>query len=212
MKAIVAGPTGLVGLELVKGLLVDPEFTSVTVFSRRPLSITDEKLVTVIGELGQLASHSQELKGDVYFSCLGTTIKTAGSQDNFRKVDYHGVVSLGRIAFTHKAKKLIVVSASGADANSKIFYSRVKGETEKALKDLGLHSLVILRPGLLLGDREEKRTAEKMSIRAFSVFRHIVPEKVSRSLGTDVKLLVQRMIREAKSESPGLHIIEAKDI
>src|SRR6478672_9521313 len=128
MKAIVAGATGLVGSELVKELLADPSFKEIIVYSRKALAMNDDRLKVIIGELGQMSSHRDELKGDIYFSCLGTTIKTAGSQESFRKVDFHGVVSFGRIAFTHKAKKMIVVSASGADSQSKIFYSRVKGD------------------------------------------------------------------------------------
>jgi uncharacterized protein YbjT (DUF2867 family) len=211
MIAIVAGATGLVGSELVKELLTDADFTRIIVYSRKPLTLSDARLTVIQGELGELSSHRDELKGDVYFSCLGTTIKTAGSQDNFRKVDFHAVVSFGRISFSHKAR-MIVVSASGANSQSKIFYNKVKGETEKALKDLGLSSLVIFRPGLLIGQREEKRTAEKISIRAFGLLKHIIPVKVSRAIGTDVSTLVKHMLAEAKSGNSGLHIIEAKEI
>lgn len=212
MKAIVAGATGLVGNELVKELLADPEFTSIIVYSRKPLALNDPRLVVIQGELNEMSSHREELKGDVYFSCLGTTIKTAGSQENFRKVDFHAVVTFGRLAFSHKARKMIVVSASGANSQSKIFYSKVKGETEKALKDIGLSSLVIFRPGLLLGQREEKRTAEKISIKTFGLLKHVIPQKLSKSLGTDVGKLVQHMILEAKSEKSGLSVIEAAEI
>ncbi len=212
MKAIVAGATGLVGSELVKILLEDPDYSEVVVYSRRPLSSGNPKLKYVQGELGAMNEHSDELKGDVYFCCLGTTIKTAGSQDNFRKVDFHGVVSFGRLAFNHKAKKFLVVSASGAHSQSKFFYPRVKGEAEKALKDLKLSSLVIFRPGLLVGDREEKRTGEKIGISSFRILRHIMPTKLSKTIGTEVTHLTRRMLEESKSGNPGLQIIEAKEI
>lgn len=212
MKAIVAGATGLVGSELVKALLANIDVKEVIAYSRRPLPFNDPRLKVVLGELSEMSAHRDELKGDIYFSCLGTTIKTAGSKEDFRKVDFHAVVSFGRIAFSHKAKKLIVVSASGARSQSKIFYSRVKGEAEKALKDLGLSALFILRPGLLIGERVEKRTVEKLSIKVFGLLRHVIPQKVGRSLGTDVNLLVSRMINISKSEETGLHFIEAADI
>ncbi len=212
MIAIVAGATGLVGSELVKALLTDSDFTRIIVYSRKPLTLSDERLTVIQGELGELSSHRDELKGDVYFSCLGTTIKTAGSQENFRKVDFHSVVSFGRVAFSHKAKKLIVVSASGANSQSKIFYSKVKGETEKSLKDIGLSSLVLLRPGLLIGQRDEKRTAEKISIKAFGLLKHVIPTKLSKAMGTDVRILVGHMIAEAKSDKSGIKIIEAVEI
>ncbi len=212
MKAIVAGATGLVGSELVKLLLEDPEYSEVVVYTRRALSLENSRLKQVQGELGAMNEHRDELKGDVYFCCLGTTIKTAGSQDNFRKVDFHGVVSFGRLAFTHKAKKFLVVSASGAHSQSKLFYPRVKGEAEKALKDLKLNSLVIFRPGLLVGDRAEKRTGEKIGISSFRVLRHIMPKKLSSSIGTEVSQLTKRMLEESKAASAGLHILEAKEI
>lgn len=212
MIAIVIGATGLVGSELLKELLSDTSFHKIIVYSRKPLSVSDDKLIHVQGELGEMSSHREKLQGDIYFSCLGTTIKTAGSQENFRKVDFHAVVSFGRIAFSHKAKKMIVVSASGASSQSKIFYSRVKGEAEKSLKDLGLASLVIFRPGLLIGERAEKRTAERLSIKTFGLLKHVIPVKLSRSLGTEVSVLVKHMVSEAKSENSGVQIIEARDI
>lgn len=212
MKAILAGATGLVGSELLKLLLDDPYFTEVVVYARRAPATENAKLRFIQGELGAMNNHRDELKGDVYFCCLGTTIKTAGSQENFRKVDFHGVVSFGRLAFTHKAKKLLVVSSSGAHSQSKIFYSRVKGEAEKALKDLKLNSLAIFRPGLLVGEREEKRTGEKIGISSFRILRHVLPKGFAKSMGTEVSLLTKKMIDEAKAETSGLHIIEARDI
>ena len=212
MKAIVTGATGLVGKELVKLLLGDDEFREVVVYVRRPYDLSHEKLRVVQGELSEMSSKRDELRGDVYFSCLGTTIKTAGSQENFRKVDFFGVMSFARIAFNFKAQKFIVISASGAHSQSKIFYNRVKGETEKALKDIGFPSLVIFRPGLLIGDRSEKRTGEKIAITTFSFLRHVLPEKMERKMATSVNVLANHMIREAKSESSGLRIIESQDI
>ncbi len=212
MKAILVGATGLVGSELLKLLVADPDFSEVIVYGRRAPASEHAKIHFIQGELGAMNNHRDELKGDVYFCCLGTTIKSAGSQENFRKVDFHGVVSFGRLAFAHKAKKLLVVSASGAHSQSKMFYSRVKGEAEKALKDLKLRSFVIFRPGLLVGEREEKRTGEKIGISSFRVFRHLMTKGLAKSIGTEVSLLTQRMLTEAKSESTGLHIIDARDI
>lgn len=212
MKAIVAGATGLVGSELVKKLLEDNTFKQIVVYARKTPQIEDSRLTVVLGELSEINAHRDVLKGDVYFCCLGTTIKTAGSQENFRKVDFHGVVSFGRLAFTHKASKFLVISANGAHSQSRIFYNRVKGETEKALKDIGFPSLVVYRPGLLVGNREEKRTTEKLAVKSYRILRHILPEKLTRSVATEVTSLVNRMIADAKSPAPGVQIIESRDI
>lgn len=212
MKAIVAGATGLVGTELVKKLLEDKSFSEVVIYSRKSPAIEDARLKVIKGELSEINAHREELKGDVYFCCLGTTIKSAGSQENFRKVDFHSIVSFGRLAFTHKASKFLVVSASGAHSQSKIFYSRVKGETEKALKDIGFLSLFIYRPGLLVGNREESRTTEKIAVESYRILRHILPEKITKSVATEVSGIVNRMIADAKTPATGLQIIESKDI
>lgn len=212
MKAVVTGATGLVGREVVKLLLEDKAFKEVIIYVRRPYDISHKKLKVVQGELGEMSSRRDELRGDVYFSCLGTTIKTAGSQENFRKVDFHGVMSIARIAFNFKAKKFLTISANGAHSQSRIFYNRVKGEAEKALKDIGFSSLVILRPGLLIGDREEKRTGEKFAITSYRVLRHVMTAKFRKKVATSVEVLAQRMVDEAKSDVTGLHIVEAQDI
>lgn len=212
MKVIVTGATGLVGHEVVKLLLEDEAFNEVVVYVRRPYDIHHDKLRVVQGELSELSSKRDDLRGDIYISCLGTTIKAAGSQENFRKVDFFGVMSFARIAFSHKAKKFLTISASGAHSQSKIFYNRVKGETEKALKDIGFTSLVIFRPGLLVGERTEKRTGEKFAITSFRVLRHIMPEKLERRLGTSVTVLARRIVDDAKSEDSGLQIVESQDI
>lgn len=212
MKAIVAGATGLVGMNLVKELLEDEAVSEIVVFVRKPFPLEHKKLRVVTGELSKISAFSSELKGDIYFSCLGTTIRNAGSQENFRKVDFYGIVSFGRLAFTNKAKKFLVVSASGAQSQSKIFYNRVKGETEKALKDLGFPSLMIYRPGLLVGNREEKRTTEKIAVKSYRILRHVLPEKLNRSVATEVSILVKRMITDAKNPSIGIQIIESREI
>ncbi len=212
MKAIVIGATGLVGSEVLKCLLGDPDYTQVVVYARRLPALENPRLKVVIGELNEINNHSGELQGDVYFSCLGTTIKTAGSEENFRKVDYHGVVNFGRLAASLKAKKILIVSASGAHSQSSIFYSRIKGEAEKALKDMTLQSLVIFRPGLLVGDRTEKRTMEKMGVQGFRILRHLLPLKMTKSIGTEVSVLAAHIVNEGKLAESGLKIIEAKDI
>lgn len=212
MKVILIGATGLVGAEVLKLLLEDAAFTEVTVYARKPLPVTHDKLTLVQGELAALPAHREALQGDVYVSCLGTTIKTAGSRENFRKVDFHGVMSFARIAVSSRAKKFILVSSSGADARSRVFYSRVKGETEKALKDLALKSLVIFRPGLLIGEREEKRAGEKFAIGSFRVLRFFSPKTFSRKLGTPVEALARRILEEAKGEGAGTKIIPSAEI
>lgn len=217
MIAVIIGATGLVGSLLLEKLLMDPEIHRVISISRRsiprPSGPLGGKLKEVlVSDLSELSVHQAELQGDLYFCCLGTTTKNAGSQENFRKVDYQAVVEFGKIAQAHQAKSLTVISASGANAQSLIFYNRVKGETEAALRDLHLQRLVIFRPGLLIGERKEFRMAEKIFTNLYKVLTPILPPSFQAAVATSAVVLASRMLAEGKRISPALEVIEARAI
>ena len=152
-KALLAGATGLVGRELASQLSASDEYTAVHVLLRRD--------VPELARLPKLAAHVVTFEhlptlpavDDVYIA-LGTTIKVAGSQEAFRRVDYDYVVAVARAGRAAGARRLGVVSALGADAKSSVFYNRVKGEMQATLGELGYESVVFAQPSLLLGDRE----------------------------------------------------------
>lgn len=162
-KAMVIGATGLVGELLVHSLLEHPAYSLVRVLVRRPLEPQHPKLEQHVVDWEQLESQDHLFDGiDDLYCCLGTTIKKAGSQDNFRQVDYHYPVRAATIAKQHGVSQMLVISSMGASADSRVFYSRTKGEMEDALSDIGFPSLHIFRPSLILGDRNEKRFGEQM--------------------------------------------------
>ncbi|PZD96415.1 oxidoreductase [Paenibacillus sambharensis] len=165
LHAVVAGASGLVGHELVKLLLDNKQYEQVTVLVRRRLNLTHPKLVqreTDFDRLEQLDGQRELLAGAVVYCTLGTTIKKAGSQEAFAKVDYEYPLALGRLAHQHGAANFLIVTAMGANPKSKVFYNRVKGKVERDLKALGLPSLYIFRPSLLLGKRSEFRLGERI--------------------------------------------------
>jgi uncharacterized protein YbjT (DUF2867 family) len=208
MIAVVAGATGLVGSRVLSPLLQDSAFESVIALARRPLAQTHPKLKTVlIHDLQELPAMKEELRGDVYFCCLGTTIKTAGSQEAFRRVDLDAVVEFGRIAKAHGARSFVLVSAAGSDPKSSLFYSRVKGEAEQALGLLGLHRLVIARPGLLIGDRKESRPAERAAIVATRLVSAVTPRFILDRFATPVDDLAEILVREAKITESGVKLL-----
>lgn len=195
MIAVIAGASGLVGSRVLQLLLTRDSVTRVIAVSRRPLGIVSPKLREVIvADFAELDRHAAELGGEVYFCCLGTTIKAAGSQAAFRRVDHDAVVAFGRIARQHAARAFLLVSATGASRRSLIFYNRVKGETEAALEALGLPRLVIFQPGLLIGDREEPRPGERAAIHAVRALEHVVPTSLTRRFATPVSRLADRMV------------------
>lgn len=150
--AIIAGATGLVGREILEGLLADPSVTAVHSLGRRKPVVEHPKLTAHVVDFAALPALPT---ADEVYLALGTTIKVAGSQSAFRAVDYDANLAVAMAALGASAKRAGLVSAMGADPGSKIFYSRVKGELESALAELSFEGLVIARPSLLAGNREE---------------------------------------------------------
>lgn len=168
--ALVVGATGLVGSELVRQLVQDACCAGVTVLARRPLADpalkqaeAGGKLRVIVADLDGLEEALAGETADVVYCALGTTIRTAGTREAFRKVDYEYPVRLGAWAAARGAR-MVAVSAMGASASSRIFYSRVKGEMEQALAVEGLAELHLLRPSLLLGKRGEFRLGERIAV------------------------------------------------
>lgn len=212
MIAVVIGPTGLVGAEVTRRLLEDPEVQRVVAVSRKPLAEHPKLGQVLIAGLAELPARAAELKGDIYFCCLGTTIKDAGSREAFRKVDHAAVLDFGRIAKSHNARSFAVVTAAGANPASPVFYSRVKGEVETALRQLGLTRLVIFRPGLLIGDRRSFRPAERLMIAAFRALSGLLPRYWLKRSATEVQRLAERLIVEGKQMAFGTFVISSEAI
>ena len=189
--AALAGASGLVGRSILECLLADVSVTAVHSFGRRALDRVHPKLTSHVADFTALPPFP---KVDEIYLALGTTIKTAGSQDAFRAVDFDANFAVARAALAAGARRCGLVSALGADPKSGIFYSRVKGELEEALAQLGFDALVIARPSLLAGDRrslgQPDRPLETVGMAASRVlgplipasYRPIAADKVARAL------------------------------
>jgi uncharacterized protein YbjT (DUF2867 family) len=159
--ALVAGGSGLVGGQLLRLLLQAPEYARVHALSRRPLPFDHPRMANrVVRFEASLQAQLKGLQCQDAFCCLGTTIGEAGSQAAFRAIDHDLVLEFAQLALSCGAERMVVVSAAGANAASKNFYLRVKGEMEKALEGLRFRALDILQPSLLLGQRRELRPLE----------------------------------------------------
>ncbi len=160
-KITVIGSTGLIGLQFLRSIS-EGEYEGVTAITRREItSLSDRSFIyQAIHDFSDLEKIRADLKTDVLVCALGTTIKTAGSQERFFEIDHNIPLALAKIAREEGCQTFILVSSMGANAQSKIFYSRVKGKLEVALKDVGFKRLHILRPSMLLGEREESRPGE----------------------------------------------------
>lgn len=161
-KALIVGATGLIGGYCLQALLEDPKYAEVIALVRNPLPTSHPKLRTVNTRFDNLEHALAGIEADDVFCCLGTTIKKAGSQEAFKKVDFALVFAVAELMRKKGAAQFLVISSMGADENSKVFYSRIKGEMESALEGVGYPCLHIIRPSLLLGPREDFRLAEKI--------------------------------------------------
>ncbi len=161
--ALIAGATGLVGSSLLERLLADPLYRAVRALVRRPLDIGHEKLESAVVDFDALDIEAERLAADDVFCCLGTTIKKAGSQEAFRRVDHDYVEALARLAHGQGAERFLLVSSIGADAGSGNFYLSVKGAAEDAVAGLPYGELHVFRPGLLAGQRQESRPGERLA-------------------------------------------------
>jgi uncharacterized protein YbjT (DUF2867 family) len=213
MIATLIGSTGLTGSFLVRQLLADSAITKVISISRKSLKLSNAKLTEVlVSDLAELPSIESRIRGELYFCCLGTTIKTAGSKENFEKVDHTAIVAFAKAAKAHDAKSFTLVSAMGANASSKFFYNQVKGRTENDVKALGLRSLIIFKPALLIGPRHEFRLAESIATKTLVPLSQLLPTRTQKSLITEAETLAMRMLTEGKAAPGGVHVIQAKDI
>lgn len=167
--AILLGATGLVGSALLQQLLKDSRYGRVKVFTRRRTGVVDPKLDEYIIDFDRPERWQHDVKGDVLFSALGTTIKQAGSKNAQYKVDYTYQYQFALAAALHAVPIYILVSAAYASPDSQIFYSRIKGELEKAVSELPFHAVHILKPGVLLGNRKEGRMGERISIAVLNI-------------------------------------------
>ena len=213
MIATVIGGTGLTGSLLVRKLLDAPAITKVISVARRPPEIPNAKLTEVlVRDLAELPSIESTIRGELYFCCLGTTIELAGSKENFEKVDHDAVEAFAKIANAHSARSFTLISAMLANANSMFFYNRVKGRTENDVRAVGLRSLIIFRPALLVGHRREFRLAEAIASKVLVPPSRFLTTGVRKRFITPVETLAGRMLAEGKAALAGVYVIEAKYI
>ncbi|WP_053214636.1 oxidoreductase [Pseudomonas sp. Q12-87] len=200
---LLAGATGLTGEHLLDRLLSEPTITRVLAPTRRPLA----RHPHLENPVGEPADVLPRLGGqvDIAFCCLGTTIKQAGSEQAFRAVDLDLVVAFAKRARELGARHLIVISALNADAKSSIFYNRVKGEMEAALKAQDWPQLTICRPSLLLGERVEPRLAEQLA----GPLSKLIPGKYH---GIEACQLARAMWRLALEEQDGVRVVESDEL
>ncbi len=202
--ALVVGATGLIGDLLTHQLVDSPIYSSVKVLVRKPLSWQHTRLQEVQFDF----DHPNGLitQADDIFCCLGTTIKKAGSKEAFRKVDYQYPLDIARLSLANGARQFAIVTAMGANADSSIFYNRVKGDVERDLTNLNYPTLLIFRPSLLLGNRVEQRFGERIAAGAMRLLNPLIPAKYKGIEGAKV---ANAMLLTTQQSLTGKHVFES---
>ena len=173
--AIIIGATGLVGSKLLQQLLADDAFAEVKIFVRRATGIQHPKLAEHIINFDQFAGVRNQVTGDVLFSCLGTTLKQAGSKEKQFKVDFTYQYEFAQAASENGIPAYVLVSSASADASSMLFYTKIKGQLEDAVKKLDFDKTIIIQPSILEGDRDNERLGEKIGATIINSLGKILP-------------------------------------
>lgn len=211
-SALLVGVSGLIGGHCLRLLLQDDLYSRVTDLVRRALEINDPKLNQHRIDFDRLQEFANLIQADDVFCCLGATIKKAGSQEVFRKVDFTYVVQTAALALKNSAHQFLVVSSLGANTHSRVFYSRVKEEMEEAVGKLPFEGIHIFRPSLLLGDRQEFRLGERIGSVGMRLasFAMVGPWRKYRPI--QGQTVAQAMVNAAKMKLPGLNVWESDRI
>lgn len=197
MHALLIGATGATGRDLLNLILQDPTFQRVDIFVRRPFDIQHEKLQIHIIDFDQESEWNHLVKGDVLFSCLGTTLKAAGSKEAQWKIDYTYQYSFAKAARDNSVSTMVLVSASMASSSSKFFYSKMKGQLEVAIKGLEFPYLHIFKPPMLLRKNSDRK-GEQIAAKIIKGLNHLGLLKGQKPLPTEV--LAQALIQASKRQ------------
>src|SRR5690606_4537035 len=209
MRAVIIGATGATGKYLVEKLLNDNHYQSVVIFVRKTIGISHSKLHEHIIDFSNIERYQHLIVGDVFFSCLGTTLKTAGTNEKQWKIDFEIPLKFAEIAKKNHFKSFVLVSAYGVSPNSKMFYPRMKGKLETHITALNFDQLIIFRPGALIRPNSD-RPSERFMVTALHKINKIGLFKKFKPLG--VNILAEKLAKAPKTLSSGVYIIELDTI
>lgn len=205
---LLVGATGLVGREVLRLALADPRIKHLTAPTRRPLA-PHSHLTNPQIDFDNLPPDAPWWKADAVICTLGSTIKKAGSKENFHRIDHGYPLAVARLARGHGTRSFALTSSTGADPHARSFYLRTKGELEHDLDACGFPSLTLVRPSLIGGKRDESRPAERLAMFLMIAFRPIIPRRYRM---VPAENIARSLLEAALSAIPGRHVIESEGI
>ncbi|WLQ15263.1 NAD(P)H-binding protein [Hahella aquimaris] len=197
-SALILGASGLVGGLCLRRILASACYEQVTAVVRRPLEVESEKLAQRVVNFDRLEQELRDIRADDVFCCLGSTMKKAGSQEAFSRVDYAYPAAAARAMKRNGSSHFLLVSALGASEKSLFFYNRVKGKAERAVLEEDFPFVTIFRPSLLLGERHESRFLEGVGVKAAAWLSPVMQGPLRKYAGLEANKLACRMVREAE--------------
>ncbi|PWA05031.1 NAD(P)H-binding protein [Flavobacterium psychrotolerans] len=210
--ALTIGSTGLIGSQLLQLLLESDDYKRVITFVKRDSGIKHPKLTQHIIDFDKPETYKQWILGDDLFCTIGTTIKNAGSKDAFKKVDYEYPRQFAELALENKVKQFLIVSSLGADSSSNNFYLKTKGELEDFLKNSVFEKIAVLKPSLLLGNRQEIRLGEKIGAFFMQLFSFLFIDGLKKYKPIQSKTVAKALMAIAQNNDKGFRIYESDNI
>lgn len=210
MKAVVIGGTGATGKKLIENLVQRSWIDSVVALVRHPALIEHPKLEQVVVDFDHLEDYAQYINGDVAFSCLGTTLKIAGSKKAQWHIDYDYQYQFAQIARENNIHTFVLMSALGASPNSMIFYNKMKGQLEVAVKQLDFKKLIIAKPSLLIRSGADDRAGENIGLKVIGFFNNLGLLKGKRPL--KVSIVANAMVSSVQAVAESYKELNVEDI
>jgi uncharacterized protein YbjT (DUF2867 family) len=208
MKLILTGATGLVGREVLRLALADLRVTAIVAPVRKALP-AHPKLDAPLVDFDRLPADAPWWQADAIICTLGTTMKVAGTRQAFRRVDHDYPLAVARLALAAGTRTYALNSAAGANAASRFFYNRVKGELERDLEALGFGSLTHVRPGLIGGERDEARAGEGAALRILRVLGPVLPRRCRIN---PAPRIASALLEAALAAAPGVHVVTPEQL
>ncbi len=209
-QAVIIGATGLVGSHLLEEILEDERFAGVVVLTRRSTGVSHPKLTEHLIDFDDAGSWTDLIKGDILYLCLGTTRAKAGGKQSQYKVDHTYQYRLAEAAAANNIPDLVLVSSAGANAGSRLFYLRIKGELEEDLRPLDFVKRVFIRPGSLTGPRKEKRVMEHIGIAGLRMLNYLGIMRKMRPI--HAQTVAHAMINASFNAPEGTHVYELEEV
>lgn len=211
-SAIILGSSGLIGSNLLTLLLENSNFESVKIFVRKILPIQHQKLIQILTNFEELGAVKNEIKADVIFCCLGSTRKKTPDLQEYRKIDHDYPIYFAEEGLKNGLTEYHLISALGANSNSSNFYTKMKGETEDAIKNLEIPSLYIYQPSFLKGNRTENRLGEKIALIVMKLIDPLLMGSLKKYKTIAAEVVAKAMINESIKNKKGIFVLESDKI